>query len=240
MSAELNDMITTMRDQWIGNDGIITVHIEKLNDFKIVPPEPLQSMIYSPLRSPSSNKFKGRRKKVPKRIGVKNSHNECNENSSSSAVEGNIAKRMKKSKSNIKKKRCSDISNNHHRLEDSLNIPALLMEEPKMKKNVSNSINSTTTKEFQIGNSHKKRRRTRGVKRILRTNDDTKLGTSNIKVASRKRIQQINVTSTMVGSENKPISQIKMFLMMLIIMKTMNALLTSIVIYRWTTKPNPC
>ena len=26
MSAELNDMITTMRDQWIGNDGIITVH----------------------------------------------------------------------------------------------------------------------------------------------------------------------------------------------------------------------
>ena len=26
MSAELNDMIMTMRDQWIGNDGIITVH----------------------------------------------------------------------------------------------------------------------------------------------------------------------------------------------------------------------
>ena len=123
---------------------------------------------------------------MPKIIGVKNSHNECNENSSSSVVEGNIAKRMKKSKSNIKKKRCSDISNNHHRLEDSLNIPALLMEEPKMKKKVS---------------------KTRGVKRILRTNDDTKLVTSNIKVASRKRIQQINVTSTMVGSENKPISQ---------------------------------
>ena len=119
---------------------------------------------------------------MPKIIGVKNSHNECNENSSSSVVEGNIAKRMKKSKSNIKKKRCSDISNNHHRLEDSLNIPALLMEEPKMKKKVS---------------------KTRGVKRILRTNDDTKLVTSNIKVASRKRIQQINVTSTMVGSENK-------------------------------------
>ena len=49
------------------------------------------------------------------------------------------------------------MSNNNYRPENRLNIPALLMKTPKIKK-VPTSINNTTTQEFQIGNSHIKER----------------------------------------------------------------------------------